>query len=267
MHALASAGKCRCVGVLLMAGVVWLAAGTLRAATSEVDVLLQLPRPEGHYVRDYAGVFSAEQRQTLETFLTDVEAKTTAEIAVITLPSLEGGDINDLANQMFARLGIGKKGKDNGLLILTAIKDRRIRMEVGYGLEGFLPDARIGRMLDETVLPHFREGRYAAGLIQGAQAAAEVIAQNAGVTLTPPAGTPPVPPAAPEEKTEFTPAVFMVLLAIFAPIILLIVFGVRKGWIKTGGSGGGFSSGGGGGGSGGGFGGGSSGGGGASRGW
>jgi uncharacterized protein len=243
-----------------------LAAGAGLAA--DPDALLAGLQPRG-LVSDFAGVFSSNDCQALSAFLREVQEKTTAEIAVVALPALDGGEINDFANRLFAKWGIGKKGKDNGVLLLTAIEDRKVRIEVGYGLEGLIPDAKAGRILDENVIPRFKEGQIAAGLVAGAQAIAQIIAQDVGVTVTgaapAQARTMAAATAAPAEGLTPGTVVFMILF--FGFIGTLIFIGRKKGYVTTGGSGSRGRSSGGGGGGGGGFGGGSSGGGGASRGW
>ena len=135
------------------------------------DFLATLSRPST-YVNDYAGVFYVTNKDMLENLLQEVQSKTTAEIAVVALKSLDGGDINDFANRLFEKWGIGKKGKDNGILLIAAIEDRKVRIEVGYGLEGLIPDAKSGRLLDENVIPFFKKGNYAGGLANGARAIA-----------------------------------------------------------------------------------------------
>jgi uncharacterized protein len=227
------------------------------------DALLARLAPGTNLVYDFAGVFQPAQKAELENILRGVEQKTTAEIAVVALRSLEGGEINDFANRLFAKWGIGKKDKDNGLLLLAAIEDRKVRIEVGYGLEGALPDAKTGRMLDEYVIPEFKQQKYAEGLIAGAVALAGDVAREAGVELE-------VPTEMQPQATGQNPVVGLLVFGIFAGLIALLVVAAKKGWIKSTGSSTGSRSGGRfGGGSGGGssFGGGSSGGGGASRGW
>jgi len=227
------------------------------------DALLARLAPGTNLVYDFAGVFQPAQKAELENFLSGVEQKTTAEIAVVALRSLEGGEINDFANRLFAKWGIGKKDKDNGLLLLAAIEDRKVRIEVGYGLEGALPDAKTGRILDEYVIPEFKQQKYAEGLIAGAVALAGDVAREAGVELE-------VPMEMQPQATGQNPVVGLLVFGIFAGLIALLVVAAKKGWIKSTGSsagsrsGGRFSGGSGGGSS---FGGGSSGGGGASRGW
>src|SRR5690348_9508325 len=96
-------------------------------------------KPQG-YVSDFAHVLSSDTRQALEAKLSNFERATTNEIAVVTVPSLEGDTEEDYAVRLFKEWGIGKKGKDNGVLILIAPHERRARIEVGYGLEEVLPD-------------------------------------------------------------------------------------------------------------------------------
>lgn len=227
------------------------------------DALLARLVSGTNLVYDFAGVFQPAQKAELENYLRSVEQKTTAEIAVVALRSLEGGEINDFANRLFARWGIGKKDKDNGLLLLAAIEDRKVRIEVGYGLEGALPDAKTGRILDDHVIPEFKQQKYAEGLMAGAVALAEVVAREAGVEMGEPAEIQ-------HPSTGQNPVVGLLVFGIFAGLIAFLAVAAKKGWIKSTGastgsrSGGGFSGGSRGGSS---FGGGSSGGGGASRGW
>lgn len=230
------------------------------------DALLASLTKPATYVNDYAGVFSATNKVLLESYLQEVQSKTTAEIAVVALKSLEGGEINDFANRLFQKWGIGKKGKDNGVLLVAAIEDRKVRIEVGYGLEGAIPDAKAGRLLDESVIPFFKEGRYGDGLTEGARAISAIVLQEVGATLTNALAA--AVPAVPAAQAGGNPLAVMVFFLIFGGFIGFMVFAAKKGWVKSGrSSGGGWSSHSSGGGGGGGFGGGSSGGGGASRGW
>ncbi len=252
--------------------ILWVVLSSVAVLAQSPDALLASLAKPTTYVNDYAGVFAATNKTQLENFLQEVQAKTTAEIAVVALKSLDGGEISDFANRLFEKWGIGKKGKDNGILLIAAIEDRKVRIEVGYGLEGAIPDAKAGRILDESVIPLFKEGNYAAGLANGASVLAALVVQEAGVTLTN-AGPAQVQAAAPVEvQPSALPGV--IAFFIFVGFIVFLGIAVKRGWVKPtygGGSsrgGGGWSGGGSsGGGGGGGFGGGSSGGGGASRGW
>ncbi len=119
---------------------------------ADPDALLKSLAPRG-YVSDFAGVFATNELVQLNAFLKLLEDQTTAEIAVVTVKTLDGGEISDFANRLFAKWGIGQKKKDNGVLPITAVDDRKVWIEVGYGLEGAIPDARAGRVLDEQVVP------------------------------------------------------------------------------------------------------------------
>jgi uncharacterized protein len=118
----------------------------------------RFPDPTG-YVNDFGHVLNEVQRGRLELELGRFEQRTGIEVAVVTIPSLEDLTIEDAAVALYQQWGIGKRGEDRGLLILDAIQDRRIRIEVGYGLEGALPDGRVGSIRDRVTLPLLRQGR------------------------------------------------------------------------------------------------------------
>lgn len=235
------------------------------AVGSQVDAFLESLEPTG-YVNDFAGVVGG-QAAAIEALLTELDQKTGAQVAIVTVRSLQGGEINDFAVRLFERWGIGGAAEDNGVLLLAAIDDRAVRIEVGYGLEGLINDASAGRMLDEAVLPYFRQNDYASGLAAGAVTIAQRIAQETGVELT---GVPAIQTRE-RNSSPLGGIVGFLLMLLLIPILW------RHPWLllllMSGGRGGGFGGGGGGGfgrGSGGGFGGfggGMSGGGGASRGW
>lgn len=123
----------------------------------------EFPQPTG-YVNDFAQMLSSDYRQSLEEELVNFEKETTVEIAVVTIDSLEGGSIEDYAVRLFEDWQIGKKEKDNGLLILIAKEDREMRIEVGYGLEPVITDGRAGRIIREQMRPAFREEDYDVGV-------------------------------------------------------------------------------------------------------
>ena len=106
-------------------------------------------------------------RARLNTMLKDLEAKTTAQVVVLTLNSLEGEPIESFSHQTAVKWGIGQKGKDNGVLLTVAVKDRKYRLEVGYGLESILPDSLVGSIGREYLAPNFRKGDFAAGIVGG----------------------------------------------------------------------------------------------------
>lgn len=228
------------------------------------DQLLNSLQPRG-LVSDYADVIPAGEERQLTALLTELRQKTGDTVAVVTLSSLEGGQIDDFTVRLAQRWGVGQKGKDNGLMLLAAINDRKARIEVGYGLEGIIPDGLAGRILREEVFPLFKQQRYAEGLSAGTARIVNRIAAGRGVRLS---GAPqPHSRAYGSQPPRKTNPVFNIILiigfvymAIRHPRLLLLM-------ILMSGRGGGRSRGGGFGGGGGGFGGGSFGGGGASGGW
>ena len=217
----------------------------------ESDRFRESLSPQGP-VSDWAELLSPEQKAELNSRMEALKASNGAELAVVTVKSLQGGEIDDFAQKLFAQWGIGQKGKDNGVLLLIAVEDRKVRIEVGYGMEGVLPDAKTGRIQDEYIVPRFKEGNYAQGLIDGAAALLTVMG---GTELPEPA------------PTENNPVAAVLFLIFFIVIFFLVVRSAIRG---NHGGGFGSSSGGGsrsGGGGFGGFSGGSSGGGGSSRSW
>jgi uncharacterized protein len=136
-----------------------------------------LPAPVGK-VNDFAKVLKTPQRQALEAQLAELERATSAEVAVVTLRSLDGRSVEDYATELFNTWGIGKRGQDNGVLILVAVTDRAMRIEVGYGLEGVLPDGLAGEVIRETFLPRFRDNAYADGIMAGTARIVEIVRRN-----------------------------------------------------------------------------------------
>ena len=109
--------------------------------------------------------------------------KTGTALVVATVTTLEGNDPADYANRLYEQWGIGRAGEDRGVLLLLVIEERRVRIETGYGVEGILPDGRVGELLDRFVVPLLAQGQYGPGLRNGMAAVAQVVADDAGVTL------------------------------------------------------------------------------------
>lgn len=123
----------------------------------------EFPTPTG-FVNDFAGVLNQSARTQLDARLQTFERQTTTEIAIAILPTLDGRTIEDVSVRLFEQWRIGKRDKNNGILIVVAVRDHRVRIEVGYGLEGKVPDAQAGRIIREVMAPRFRDGDYAGGL-------------------------------------------------------------------------------------------------------
>ncbi|MBI5734168.1 MAG: TPM domain-containing protein [Candidatus Kerfeldbacteria bacterium] len=126
----------------------------------------QSPGKPAGWVNDYAGLLSSADSQQLNQKLSDYTKQSGNEITVVTINSLAGDTIENFAAKLFRDWGIGKKGQDNGLLILIARDDRKMRIEVGYGLEGSLTDAQSYWLINNVLKPAFQEQKYFDGLNQ-----------------------------------------------------------------------------------------------------
>jgi len=124
---------------------------------------------------DLANIVSTDVRDRIEKKLADLEQRTGAQVAVLTVDSLDGDSIEDYAVRVFQTWKLGRKDVNDGVLFVVARQERRMRIEVGYGLEGRLTDARSRQILDDIVRPHFRAGNFAAGVEAGVDAIAAVV--------------------------------------------------------------------------------------------
>jgi len=150
-------------------------------ATSPADTVA-IPPPVGH-VNDFAGVMDEAARAKLESFLVQVQQKTGAELAVMTVKNTGVDDPMSYKVKVFERWKLGKKGQDNGLLLLVAIEQTTAKFETGYGLEGTLPDGLESRIYRDVMRPYFKDGDYAGGITQGMLACSAKIAEEKGVKL------------------------------------------------------------------------------------
>lgn len=148
----------------LFSGLAFLALFTGAATTIALDV-----PPLSGRVNDYAGFLPPDRVRALEERLARFEQQSGHQIAVLTIPSLEGEDIEGFSIKVAESWKIGKKGFDNGVILFIARNDRRLRIEVGYGLEGVLPDAIASRIIREVIGPYFRANDYAGGIEAGVE--------------------------------------------------------------------------------------------------
>ena len=253
------------------------------------------PSYTGH-VNDFSNVIDPETKQRMETMLLNFEQRTGAQIAVVTIPTLNGAPIEDYANGLYRAWGIGGKSgqnKDKGLLLLVATQDRRSRLEVGYGLEGDMPDGMAGELL-RRMRPYFQQQQWSQGLMTGVQTILATLAKVWNVSLEGIDQRYAYDPRSSQDEGHF-PVFLLIIGGVFVVMFISAILN-RRGrggpgggsrtsslwWLAPlifnqggggmrggdwGGSGGGGWGGGGGGGGWGGFGGGSSGGGGASDSW
>ncbi len=140
-------------------------------------------QPQG-YLSDFASVIGPAERAALEQYCASVEQSTGAQISLVTLPALEGEPIEDVANLMFRKWGVGTKGKNEGILLLLAVGDHRSRLEVGYGLEPIIPDGFSGSLLRQ-MRPALREQQYGEAMLVAANVIGSRIAQAKGVQIRP----------------------------------------------------------------------------------
>jgi uncharacterized protein len=255
----------------------------LAFAVSGFGIDVNSLQPEG-YLSDFAHVVDAQSKQQIESYCYSVEHSLGVQVALVTIDTLDNRDIETVANQLFRHFGVGSKQGNQGVMLLLAVKDRKSRIETGYGIEPYLTDGFSGSIL-RSMRPELQAGNYGPALLTAAQAMAGQIAQGKGLAAPDGAIAPEGERAAPRQRSIPLP---LILVGIFLLIWLfgrggrsgrgggggfltgmlmggLLNSGRSRNW--GGGGFGGWDSGGGGGGGFGGFGGGSSGGGGASSGW
>ena len=259
--------RLKCKSIIIIAFVLFIFVAAPTGYSAEIPAMPANP------VVDLAGIIDEAVETKINLYLRELERKTTAQMAILTVKSLEGQSIEDFSLTIaHDKWKLGQKGKDNGVLLVVAFNDKKYRIEVGYGLEGVLPDSLVGGIGRQYLVPYFRKGDYSSGIYGATLVIANKIAADAGVTIT---AMPAVQITYPVKKTKRAVGPFGKIISLVFFLIMLFLFiknprffltllllssmgGRRSHW---GGSGGGFGGGGFGGG-GGGFGGG-----GASGGW
>lgn len=178
----------------------------LAFATAVAAQAAEVPYLTGRVV-DNAEILSPDTRKRLAESLRQHEQKTGNQVAVLTVPTINGESVEEYAVRVFEQWKLGQKGKDNGVLVLIVPKDRRMRIEVGYGLEGVLTDAHASRIIRNLMTPRFREGDFNGGVARGVDA---VIAQLEGKPVAARSGRPAPRPAV-AKKSDFIKAPNMAL--------------------------------------------------------
>lgn len=171
------------------------------------------------YVNDYANILSSETENYIMKQSVSLDSETKAQIVVVTVPDLDGASLEEYATTLFRKFGIGDKEKNNGLLLLLALEEREMRVEVGYGLEGILPDGKTGRFQDNYMIPYFKDDNFDEGMLNGYKAFFQEIANyyNYNGTIEDPIES--------NEKTDIVIDIFYIILFILAASGQLGIFG------------------------------------------
>jgi uncharacterized protein len=179
------------------------------------------PKPQG-LVNDYADVIPEPYKVKIQAVVSELLQKTEIPVVLVTLPDIDGAEYNDYVNRLYSAWGIGKKGEDKGVLIFLTVKERKMRIETGYGVEAILPDGLVGEIRDRYMIPYLKRDEFGEGMLNGTLAIAQVIAKSAGVRLT----GEPAPKAAPKGNSGIS----------FLSIVLLLMFFMlmfRRGGLRS----------------------------------
>jgi len=217
---------------------------TLIGTALRAETVAKLPAPTG-YVDDYAGVFSSPVQSQMESLCKELHDKTKAQIFVVTVNTLDGESVEQFANNLFHTWKIGEKKTDRGALLLFAIKDHRWRIEVGYGLEGILNDAKVGE-IGRALVPDLHAANYDNAAQLGLRAVAQAIADDSKVQLAALQTATPQPvsveqPATADNSSNLSPGwvVVIVIAGIVGFVgifVLILIKGKNKSWSTSWGS-------------------------------
>jgi uncharacterized protein len=205
----------------LPAGVFCVPAGLLCLSTiilaPPVDAAVTIPSHDGRSVHDLAGVLPAAEIPALERRHRELFEKTGVALVLITVPGLDGEPIEDFAVRVGTVWGAGRKGEDRGIVITFALEEKRVFIATGYGVEGFLPDGRVGALLDEHYVPPRRAGDFAGGLLAADTALVQACADHYGISIEGVArGAPP--------RRDAIPSWLLILVVIVAIVALPRLF-------------------------------------------
>ncbi len=198
----------RLVPAILLLLLALCGASTLLAAT--------VPKLSGR-VNDYASMISPRARVAIEAKLRELEAAESTQVAILTVPSLEGEPIEEFSIRVAEAWKIGQKGRDNGVLLVVSKNDRKVRIEVGYGLEGRLTDLQAGRIVGGIIKPAFARGDFDAGFVDGTDA---IVAAVKGEFTGPGQKK-----RGPGEQGPSVPLVFVILVVLFLLFRMFRFFG------------------------------------------
>jgi uncharacterized protein len=206
------------------------------------------PAPRG-LINDFADVIPPAYEERMNSLAREVLEKADAALTVVTLADIGGASIDEFTNRLYEQWGVGRKGEDRGAMILVALKERRIRIEVGYGLEGVIPDGLAGQIRDQAIVPYLKQGKFGQGLFNGLSALSAIIAKDRGIEL---AGKPDSPPVVSSKRSRSIYGIFPLLFLLFiflflfrsgrmgmGTFLLLMLLGGGRGGFRGGGMGGG----------------------------
>jgi uncharacterized protein len=204
------------------------------ALPSFAEKVATIPAPTG-YIDDYAQVFSADGKSSMEAQCRELHNKTKAQVFVVTVTTTEGEAVETFANELFAKWKIGEKKTDRGVLMLFAIKDRKRWIEIGYGFEGILNDAKVGD-IGRSMVPYLQAANYDEAAETGLRQITQVIATDAGVTLDnlsnpAPVETAPAPVTGPRPSSVSPSLVWIFFLF---PFFFILIFVLALWRIATG---------------------------------
>lgn len=163
-------------------------------------------------VVDLAGILTADEHEQLVAQLTEHERQTSNQLVVVTVPTLDGLSIEEYGYQLGRHWGIGTREHSNGVLLILALQERKVRIEVGYGLEGALPDAIAANIIQTRILPHFKQGDMAAGVSAGVSAILQAVQGE-------------YKPKKVSHKNGYSSLIFWFLLLAFVGLTFLSMFG------------------------------------------
>lgn len=155
---------------------------TVLLSMTFISSAIDFPKPTSNFfVNDFAGVIDSDTERQIQSVAVRLYEKSKAQVVVVTINSLEGESLENYAVRLFREWGIGDTKENNGVLILISVGDRLSRIEVGYGLEGALPDGKTGRIQDNYMIPAFKEGDYSRGILGGFLAIVQEVYNEYGI--------------------------------------------------------------------------------------
>jgi uncharacterized protein len=194
----------------------------LVVSAAAVSYAQQVPALPPAPVVDLAGIVDSDFENKLNRYLKELETKTGTQMAILTLDSLQGQALEEFSiNIAHDKWKLGQKGKDNGVLMVISLNDKKYRIEIGYGLEGVLPDSLVGTIGRQYLVPYFKKGDYSTGIYAAAVVMANEIARDAGVEIT---GLPAVKKAYSTKKRAESTSVIGKIFSLLFFVIMIIVF-------------------------------------------